>query len=47
MLGQEVRNQKYNSTSAQIDMNGLASGTYVIEITSEGFVKQVKVVKAD
>jgi hypothetical protein len=47
MLGQEVRNQKYNSTSAQIDMNGLASGTYIIEITSEGFVKQVKVVKAD
>jgi hypothetical protein len=47
MLGQEVSTRKYNSTSAQIDMNGLASGTYVIEITSEGFVKQVKVVKAD
>ena len=47
MLGQEVSARKYNSTSAQIDMNGLASGTYIIEITSEGFVKQVKVVKAD
>jgi hypothetical protein len=47
MLGQEVSTRKYNSTSAQLDMNGLASGTYIIEITSEGFVTQVKVVKAD
>jgi hypothetical protein len=47
MLGQEVRTKKYNSTSVQLDLNGLASGTYIVEITSEGLVKQVKVVKAD
>lgn len=45
MLGQLVYNRSTSSALVQIDMTSLATGTYILEVTVKGIVKNVKVIK--
>ena len=45
MLGQNVLSQTNNSKEAQIDMQFLPSGTYLVKISSEDKTKTIKIVK--
>jgi hypothetical protein len=45
MLGQEVLVAKPNTMTAQIGMNQLNAGTYLVEVTANGATKTMKVVK--
>ena len=45
MLGQEVISRKLNSTTAQVDMSQLSTGTYIVNVTVGDTVKTIKVVK--
>ena len=45
LLGQEVKSVSMNATQAQIDMENLPTGTYLVKVTSDNQVKTIKVVK--
>ena len=45
LLGQQVVTKNVNSNQSQIDMSHLASGTYMVKITSNDQVKTIKVIK--
>lgn len=45
LLGQEVMVKSINATQSQIDMSNLASGTYLVKVTSDNKVKTIKVIK--
>ena len=45
LVGQRVGVKVINAAEGQIDMSNLASGTYVVKITSENQVKTFKVIK--
>ncbi len=45
LLGQEVITKIVNNTENQIDMSGLAQGTYLVKVTSNDMIKTIKVVK--
>lgn len=45
MLGQVVYNRSTSSALVQIDMTSLATGTYILQVTVKGIVKNVKVIK--
>ena len=45
LLGQEVIAKTINSIETQIDMSALASGIYLVKVTSDNQVKTIKVVK--
>jgi hypothetical protein len=45
VLGQVVINTSMNTTNAQIDMSQLNAGTYIVNMTIEGSVKTIKVIK--
>ena len=45
MLGQNVLSQTNNSKDAQIDMQFLPSGTYLVKISSDDKTKTIKIVK--
>ena len=45
ILGQEVKSVSVNAAQAQIDMENLPSGTYLVKVTSDNQVKTIKVVK--
>jgi hypothetical protein len=45
LLGQEVITKSINATDAKVDMSALASGTYLVKVTSNNEVKTIKVVK--
>lgn len=45
MLGQEFIVKNTNSNQTQIDMSSLATGTYLVKVTSNNQVKTIKVVK--
>lgn len=45
MLGQAVLKLAPNNTTSEVDMNNLVSGTYFAQVTINGIVKTVKVVK--
>lgn len=45
LLGQVVATKSCNDNIVQLDMSNLASGIYFIKITSQGLVKNVKVIK--
>lgn len=45
LLGQEVQTKAINATNAKVDMSNLASGTYLVKVTSDNQVKTLKVVK--
>ncbi len=45
LLGQEVVTKVINATDAKVDMSQLASGTYLVKVTSDSQVKTLKVIK--
>jgi hypothetical protein len=45
MVGQLVISKELNASEAQINMAGLTAGAYIVNITSEGVVKSVKLMK--
>ena len=45
LLGQEVAVKPINTALSQIDMSGLASGTYLVKIVADGLVNTIKVNK--
>ncbi|MFN7014323.1 MAG: T9SS type A sorting domain-containing protein, partial [Bacteroidia bacterium] len=45
MLGQIVINRNMNATEGQIDMSGLNSGAYIVNVTVGDSVKTIKVIK--
>ncbi|RXR19242.1 T9SS type A sorting domain-containing protein [Flavobacterium amnicola] len=45
LVGQEVLSKKVNALQSDVDMSALASGTYLVKITSEGLTKTLKVIK--
>lgn len=45
LLGQELINKSNNDVQAKIDMSALATGNYLVKLTSDNEVKTIKVVK--
>lgn len=45
LLGQVVVEKQINNTSAQLDLSRLASGTYIVKITSDQQTKTIKIIK--
>jgi Secretion system C-terminal sorting domain/Cleaved Adhesin Domain len=45
LLGQEVISKSINATDAKVDMSALASGTYLVKITTDSQIKTLKVIK--
>lgn len=45
LLGQEVIVKKFDANQAQIDMSGLASGTYILKVTANNTNKTFKIIK--
>lgn len=45
LLGQKVLENTTNATSAQVDMSNLASGSYLVKVTSDNQTKTIKVIK--
>lgn len=45
VLGQQMLVKKINATEGQVDMSNLASGTYLVRVTSGGQSQTIKVIK--
>ena len=45
MLGQMVYNRSTNTSKVTIDMAGMATGSYILQVTVKGITKNVKVIK--
>lgn len=45
LLSQEMITKKFNTNQTQVDMSGLASGTYIIKVTANNTNKTFKVIK--
>ncbi|TBX70988.1 T9SS type A sorting domain-containing protein [Flavobacterium silvisoli] len=45
LLGQVVLSKNINATQGQIDVANLASGTYLVKVSSDDLVKTIKVIK--
>ncbi|WP_026703637.1 T9SS-dependent choice-of-anchor J family protein [Flavobacterium soli] len=45
LLGQKVIENTINATTAQVDMSNLATGSYLVKVTSENQTKTIKVIK--
>lgn len=45
LLGQTVIEQKVNTDTVQIDLSTIAAGTYILQVSAEGSLKSVKVIK--
>ena len=45
LLGQKMTSNAFNTTTAQIDMSGYASGAYLVKVTSENVTKTIRVIK--
>ncbi|AWI25963.1 T9SS type A sorting domain-containing protein [Flavobacterium pallidum] len=45
VIGQQVLTKTLNTSSAQVDMSNLASGTYIVKVMADNKVKTIKVVK--
>jgi Cleaved Adhesin Domain/Secretion system C-terminal sorting domain len=45
IMGQEVISKAMNTTNAKVDMSALASGSYLVKVTSENQIKTIKVIK--
>ncbi|MNK10885.1 hypothetical protein D3C87_289180 [compost metagenome] len=45
MLGQTILNKQINNSTAQMDLSSLQSGVYIVNITSGGKNKTIKVIK--
>lgn len=47
LLGQEVLSKDINATQSQIDISGLANGTYLVKAEADGLLKILKIVKSN
>ncbi|AWA30071.1 hypothetical protein HYN48_08255 [Flavobacterium magnum] len=45
LVGQQVIAKSLNATAAQVDMSGLAAGTYIVKVMADNQVKTIKVIK--
>ena len=45
LFGQNLLNKNINATEGIVDMSGLATGTYIVNVQSENNVKTIKIVK--
>jgi hypothetical protein len=45
LLGQKVSSNVINANAAQIDMSNLATGSYLVKVTSDNKIKTIKVIK--
>lgn len=45
ILGQEMISKSMNDTQGQVDMSQLATGTYLVKLTSDNQVKTIKIIK--
>ena len=45
LLGQEIMAKSINANQSQVDMSNLATGTYMVKVTSDNEVKTIKVIK--
>ena len=45
LLGQEIITKKFNANQTQVDMSGLAVGTYIVKVTANNTNKTFKVIK--
>jgi len=45
LLGQEIITKKFDANQTQVDMSGLASGTYIVKVTADNVNKTFKVIK--
>lgn len=45
LLGQEVFSKTATTNISQIDLSNLARGAYMVKVTTEGFVKTIRIVK--
>jgi len=45
VLGQEIITKKSDANQTQVDMSGLASGTYIVRVTADNTTKTFKVIK--
>lgn len=45
LLGQKVIENTANSNTTQVDMSGLASGSYLVKVTSDNQTKTIKIIK--
>ena len=45
LLGQEIITKKFNANQTQVDMSGLAGGTYIVKVTANNTNKTFKVIK--
>ncbi len=45
LIGQEVIVKSNNTTDAKVDMSALASGTYLVKVTSDNQIKTLKIIK--
>lgn len=45
LLGQKMSANTIGTNQGQVDMSNLASGTYIVKVTSDNQVKSIKVIK--
>lgn len=45
LLGQEVLTRTVNANTAQLDLSNLASGAYLVKITSDAAIQTIKIIK--
>jgi hypothetical protein len=45
LLGQQIATKVVNANQSKVDMSNLASGTYLVKVTSDNQVKTIKVIK--
>lgn len=45
VVGQRVYQKRYASQQVKVDMSSLATGSYIVNVTSKGLVKNIKIIK--
>ncbi|RZJ99784.1 MAG: T9SS type A sorting domain-containing protein, partial [Flavobacterium sp.] len=45
LLGQKVMESNVSATSTQVDLSGLASGSYLVKVSTDNHTKTIKILK--
>ena len=45
LLGQKILERTLNGKTAEVDLSGLSSGSYVVKVTADDMIKTIKVIK--
>jgi hypothetical protein len=45
LLGQQIVEQKFDNTLAQLDLSALQSGTYLVKVSAANQTKTIKITK--